>query len=120
MSIKENEKISRRGFIGKIVKVVPLLFAPFFLTEKLIKNAYAKPTLASKPSVHYQEHPNKGEMCGMCVHFIPPKGMKMNNMMMGGMMSYGTCQVVEGKIDPMGWCILYKPRMGGNMGNTGK
>lgn len=130
-TINKDEKISRRGFIGKIIKVAPLLFVPFFLTEKLIKNAYAKAVLASKASVKYQYHSNNGEMCGMCIHFIPPKGMKMNNMMMGdgdmmsgggkngGMMPYGTCQVVEGRIDPMGWCILYKPRMGGNMGNIG-
>ncbi|MHB1679497.1 MAG: hypothetical protein ACYCTB_03170 [bacterium] len=129
--INKDEKISRRGFIGKIIKVAPLLFAPFFLTEKLIKNAYAKDVLASKTSVKYQHHSNNGEMCGMCIHFIPPKGMKMNmmDMMMGGggmmnggskkggtMPPYGTCQVVEGKIDQMGWCILYKPKMGnGNM-----
>ena len=28
---------------------------------------------------------------------------------MGGMMAAGTCQVVEGSINPMGWCILYQP-----------
>lgn len=26
-----------------------------------------------------------------------------------GMMAGGTCQVVEGSINPMGWCVLYQP-----------
>jgi len=27
----------------------------------------------------------------------------------GGMMGAGACQVVEGRISPMGWCDLYAP-----------
>jgi hypothetical protein len=40
-------------------------------------------------------------------------GMMGGGMMGGGMgpgmMAAGTCEVVEGRISPMGWCILYAP-----------
>jgi hypothetical protein len=38
-------------------------------------------------------------------------GMMGGGMMGGGMMA-GTCDVVEGRISPMGWCALYAPRTG--------
>jgi hypothetical protein len=36
-------------------------------------------------------------------------GMMGGGMMRGGMMGSGACQVVEGRISPMGWCDLYTP-----------
>ena len=37
------------------------------------------------------------------------RGMMAGGMMGGGMMS-GYCEVVEGRISPMGWCDLYAHR----------
>ncbi len=86
------------------------------------------PGLEPKSAVKYQDHPNNGQMCCMCVHFIPPGETKphpcnmhmMNGGMMGGGMINGgmmhmmggmqnaRCEVVQGKISPMGWCVLFK------------
>jgi hypothetical protein len=37
-------------------------------------------------------------------------GMMGGGMMRGGMMGAGACEVVEGRISPMGYCDLYAPR----------
>jgi hypothetical protein len=71
------------------------------------------------------------QMCGMCKFYIPPGGKAGSGMMggqmgpgmmggqmepgmMGGqmgpsMMAAGTCELVEGRVSPMGWCVLYRP-----------
>ncbi len=72
----------------------------------------------AQAAVHYQAHPAQGKMCGMCRFFIadgataPGKGMMGSGMSgMSGMKGCesGTCQLVAGKISPMGYCILYSP-----------
>jgi hypothetical protein len=77
---------------------------------------------ASKAAVHYQDHPNgKMRMCQTCKFFISAGGGRSGMMgcpmgggMMGhgmgpGMMGAGACQLVEGRISPMGYCDLYAP-----------
>jgi hypothetical protein len=52
------------------------------------------------------------QMCGMCKYFISANGRRggmMGGGMGPGMMRAGTCDVVEGRISPMGGCILYAP-----------
>ena len=70
----------------------------------------------TKASVHYQDHPDSGKMCGMCRYFIPPGGVAGHGMMGGmmggmgpGMMKAGTCELVQGRINLMGYCDLYAP-----------
>ena len=76
----------------------------------------------TKAAAHYQDHPNAMRMCGMCKFYIPPGGQagsgmmggQMGNGMMGGqmgpgMMGAGSCELVEGRVNPMGWCDLYRP-----------
>ena len=58
---------------------------------------------ASKSVVHYRDYPKGMQMCGMCKFF------EGGGMMGRGMMS-GDCEVVEGRISPMGWCDLYVRR----------
>ena len=55
--------------------------------------------------VHYQNHPNQGQMCGMCKSFIPGGRMGRSEAT-----EAATCKVVEGNISPMGWCMLYAAR----------
>jgi hypothetical protein len=76
----------------------------------------------SKAAARYRDYPKMMQMCGMCKYFISANGQRggmMGGGMMGGgmmgrgmgpgMMAAGTCEVVEGRINPMGWCILYAP-----------
>jgi hypothetical protein len=103
----------------------------------LITAAAGMPTLApstssaqgkaSKSVVHYRDYPKREQMCGMCKFFEGGgmmaggmgSGMMMGGMMGGGMMGggmmgrgmmAGDCEVVEGRISPMGWCDLYARR----------
>jgi hypothetical protein len=73
---------------------------------------------ASKSVVHYRDYPKDRQMCGMCKFFegsemmgggMMGSGMGGGGMMGRGMMA-GECEVVEGRISPMGWCDLYAPR----------
>ena len=73
---------------------------------------------ASKAAVHCQDHPNGTmRMCQTCKFFISAGGGRSGMMgcpmgggMMGrGMMRAGACQLVEGRISPMGYCDLYAP-----------
>jgi len=52
-------------------------------------------------------------MCHMCKFYMAGSGKRSGGMCMGGsmmgMMGAGACQVVEGRISPMGWCDLYAP-----------
>jgi hypothetical protein len=81
---------------------MPLILAP--------STAEAK---ASKAAVHYQDHPNGMRMCHMCKFYIASGGKRSGMGCMGGsmmgMMGAGACQLVEGRISPMGYCDLYVP-----------
>jgi hypothetical protein len=76
----------------------------------------------SKTEAQYRDRPNNMQMCGMCKFYVPPGGRAGSGMMGGqmgpgmmghqmapGMMRAGTCEVVEGRISPMGWCTLFQP-----------
>jgi hypothetical protein len=76
----------------------------------LVSTAAAK---ASKAAVHYRDQPNGMRMCHMCKFYISAGGSRSGMSCMGGsmmgMMGTGACQVVEGRISPMGYCDLYVP-----------
>jgi hypothetical protein len=70
----------------------------------------------SKASAHYRDYPKGMQMCHMCRYYIAGRGGRgaMGGMCMGGgsmmgMMGAGACQLVTGRISPMGWCDLYAP-----------
>lgn len=52
---------------------------------------------ASKQAMQYQEQPKNGQECDQCMHWIP--GPKPD--------APGTCKVVEGPINPKGWCAAF-------------
>jgi hypothetical protein len=56
-------------------------------------------SLSSKSDVQYQEEPNEGQQCSGCTFYIEDKNGD-------GM---GACAIVEGNIDPEGWCVSYAP-----------
>ncbi|GAB6077836.1 hypothetical protein [Hydrogenobaculum acidophilum] len=99
--------MDRRSFI----KLIAIGFIPF------ISKAYELSALETKSAVKYQSHPHDGEMCCMCKFFIPSgyssphpchMGMMGSMGMMGGGMMNAKCQVVAGRISPMGWCVLFQ------------
>jgi hypothetical protein len=49
---------------------------------------------APKTAVQYQEKPKGDQECDKCLHWVPPDG----------------CKLVDGKINPKGWCVLYVPK----------
>jgi len=55
--------------------------------------AGAQPKIAPK-LVQYQEKPKGPQECDNCLHFVAP----------------ASCKMVEGKINPKGWCQLYAPK----------
>lgn len=55
---------------------------------------------SSKASLLYQEHPHEGRRCGACKFFTPGPDAA----------SAGTCAIVDGPIQPDGWCMAFSPR----------
>ena len=49
---------------------------------------------AKQSLVQYQEKPKGDQECVKCLLWAPPD----------------SCKVVEGKINPKGWCALYQPK----------
>ena len=49
---------------------------------------------AKQSLVQYQEKPKGDQQCDKCLQWAPPDA----------------CKVVEGKINPKGWCALYVPK----------
>ena len=100
-------KISRRTWL----KGMALFSAAAGM--RLVLASTAAQAKASKSAVHYQDHPNgKMRMCQTCKFFISPGGGRfgmMGCLMGGGMLGAGACQLVEGRISPMGYCDLYAP-----------
>jgi hypothetical protein len=104
--------LSRREWIARLSSVVGLvgLMRQTAHTEET-------PTKVTQEAAQYQDHPNHMQMCGMCKFYIPTGGQARGGMMgrqargcmMGSQMAAGTCKVVEGRISPMGWCVLYQP-----------
>jgi hypothetical protein len=110
--------LSRRAWFGLVT-----VAGAYALTGRKASTETPPPGRVSKEVAKYQDQPNNMQMCGMCKFYIPPggkagtgmmggqmgSGMMGQGMMRGGnMMAAGTCQVVEGSISPMGWCVLYQ------------
>ena len=106
-----HENISRRTCLKGMALLSAAVWVPLMLTST---TAEAK---ATKAAVHYRDFPSGMRMCQNCKFFISTgrgrsgmMGCPMGGGMMGRrMMGAGACQVVEGRISPMGWCDLYTP-----------
>jgi hypothetical protein len=109
-----DENLSRRTWLRKTVLFTAAIGAPALLGS----SASLGQGKASKSVVHYRDYPKDMQMCGMCKFFegngMMGGGMMGRGMMAGGMMGRGMmagdCEVVEGRISPMGWCDLYARR----------
>jgi hypothetical protein len=56
-------------------------------------HAGAQQKMAQK-LVQYQQKPKGAQECDQCLHWVPPD----------------SCKMVEGKINPKGWCALFAPK----------
>ena len=99
-----HRKLSRRAWLKGIAVFSAAAGMPLILAST---SAEAK---ATKVATHYQNNPKGMQMCHMCKFYIASGGTQSGMGCTGGsmgMMGTGACQVVEGKIGPMGWCDLY-------------
>ena len=113
--MSKERKISRRHWLTTVAA-----FTATAGVSSLVPYSSSAEGKISKAAAKYQDYPKRMQMCGMCKYFISANGRRggmMGGGMMGGMgggmgpgmMRAGTCDVVEGRISPMGWCILYAP-----------
>ena len=58
--------------------------------------AHAQDQKIAQNLVQYQEMPKDGAECDKCVNWIDPNA----------------CKIVEGKINPKGWCVAFAPKEG--------
>ena len=92
---------SRRTWLQRIA----LLASAAGASSLFVASGNSAEVKASQSMVHYQNHPNQGQMCGMCKSFIPGGRMGRSEAT-----EAATCKLVEGNISPMGWCMLYAAR----------
>jgi nitrous oxide reductase accessory protein NosL len=55
--------------------------------------------LSTKSVVEYQAEPKDGQRCSDCTFYVPDRNGD----------GAGACAIVEGTIDPSGWCVSYGP-----------
>jgi hypothetical protein len=107
MFMSMDGNISRRTYLKGIAVFAGAAAAP---SPLLVASANSAEVKVSQSMVHYQNNPNQGQKCAMCKSFIPA-GSNRNGMMgQGGTADAGSCKLVEGRISPMAWCILYAPK----------
>jgi len=90
MMERKLEILSRREILTKSLPTLVLVAA---LVEVDIGKGEAQQKMAQK-LVQYQETPKKDQHCSICLHFVPP----------------GSCKLVDGGINPNGWCALFAPK----------
>jgi len=81
----KNKKVSRRVVLrGALVAAgaVPVLLSGITAAEAKVKQT----------DVHYQQTPKDGLQCSNCANFEAPK----------------SCKLVDGEINPNGYCQLFK------------
>jgi High potential iron-sulfur protein len=71
-----------RGFVGT---------ASFVVASGQLRNAQAAKFPQTSPAVAYQPSPKDSHQCDNCMLFQAPE----------------SCQVVDGKVAPTGWCKLW-------------
>ena len=58
--------------------------------------ARAQDVKIAKNLIQYQDAPKDGLECDKCVNWVAPNA----------------CKIVEGTINPKGWCVAYAPKEG--------
>ena len=83
--------MSRRKLLASGLVAVPVTAALITLRPEPVAAQQQK---VAQKLVQYQKTPKNNQKCSLCLHFVAPD----------------SCKVVEGKIDPNGWCALFAPK----------
>lgn len=83
--MKNRFRSERRALLG-----VALVAA----SGAICTRAAAQTAKISKEQAKYQDKPNGAQRCDGCAQFVAPDG----------------CKIVDGKISPSAWCMLYAPK----------
>jgi High potential iron-sulfur protein len=86
------DTLSRRTMVLRAVIGTAGLVASF----AQLRNAQAAKFPQTSPVVAYQPSPKDGHQCDNCMLFQAPE----------------SCQVVDGKVSPSGWCKLWAKKAG--------
>jgi hypothetical protein len=78
---------ARRTMLKASLVVIPL-------ASLALSSAASAQAKIAQSMVQYQEKPNGASECDKCAQFIAP----------------GSCKVVDGKINPKGWCVAFAPK----------
>jgi hypothetical protein len=84
----DSAPLSRRRLLGRAILAAAAVAGGALAAVTGPASAKDK---VSKAAAHYQGHPNKGQRCGGCTHFL-----------------FGGCALVAGSISSNGWCKLFK------------
>lgn len=87
-------KLSRRQLLKGGVLAVGAVIAGTTGGRKALAQTAPK---AAKSAFQYQDKPKDGKKCVNCSLYIPAAKSGAN----------GLCKVVEGDINPEGWCLAY-------------
>lgn len=92
--------VSRRSFVGKAcgAALAGISILPAWAHGAHYGRGHKK---VSKATAHYQYHPHGKQHCSICAHFHGPD----------------SCEIVEGRIAPNGWCRYFEARMGKSNGS---
>lgn len=94
MENKSNAEYARRRFIKNTAKLAGIsIISTVFITDAIAAKL-------SKASVHYQANLTGKPDCDDCAYYIAPKSSK----------SPAACKLVEGQINPHGWCESFSAR----------
>ena len=78
---------------GKHSRRAVLLGCAGLVLAGAARPAEAQQKMAQK-LVQYQQQPKGSQQCELCLHFVAPS----------------SCKLVEGTINPKGWCALFAPK----------
>jgi hypothetical protein len=89
----------RRTVLRKVLAAgcalcVPIAWGAETSPSKAPQTGGAKSKKVSKAQSKYQDKPNGKQQCTLCNNFVAPN----------------SCNLVEGKISPNGWCSLFTPK----------
>jgi len=90
MMERTEEPVSRRAVLSKSLRILGVVAG---LTMVAATESDAQQKMAQK-LVQYQMTPKNNQKCSICLHFVPPD----------------SCKLVDGKINPEGWCALFAPK----------